>query len=327
MDRYSHSMPNTSRTKSSAVVTGALSYSGVYIARRLLEKGIEVRTITGHPQRPNPFGKRVQAFPYSFDDPAALERTLRGAHVLYNTYWVRFPFGSTTYETAVDNSLTLIECARQAGIERIVHVSIVNPSLDSPFPYFRGKAEVEEAIIGSGLSYAIVRPTVLFGGSDVLINNIAWLLRHFPVFAIPGTGEFPMQPLHVDDQARLCVEAGASDQNMTFDAAGPETYYFAEVVSMVREAVGSRSLLLKVPVHIALNLARLSSLIAGDVVLTKDEMRGLIAGMVVSEEAPRGKTSFREWLDSNADALGRNYASELDRHYRSGRAFPFNDTQ
>ena len=327
MDRYSHSMTNTSRTKSSAVVTGALSYSGFYIARRLLEMGVEVRTITGHLQRPNPFGKRVQAFPYSFEDPAALEGTLRGAHVLYNTYWVRFPFGSTTYETAVDNSLTLIECARRAGVKRIVHVSITNPSLDSPFPYFRGKAEVEEAIIRSGLSYAIVRPAVLFGGADVLINNIAWLLRHLPVFTIPGTGEFPMQPVHVDDQARLCVEAGISDQNITFDAAGPETYSFAEVVSMVRKAVGSRSILLKVPVYVALNLARLSSLIAGDVVLTKDEMRGLIAGMVVSEEAPRGRTSFREWLHSNADTLGRNYASELDRHYRSGRAFPFNDTQ
>lgn len=310
-----------------SVVTGAYSYSGFHIATKLLGRGVSVRTITGHPDRPNPFEGRVQTFPLDFDDPRALIRSLEGARVLYNTYWIRFPYRGTTYERAVDNSSILFDCARRAGVERVVHVSITNPSIDSPFAYFRGKAQVERALVESGLSYAIVRPTVLFGGSDVLINNIAWLLRHWPLFTIPGTGDFPMQPVHVDDQAELCVEAGSTKENSIFDAAGPETYTFAELVGMVRRAVGSRSLVVNMPVLIALNLARAMSFVTGDVVLTKDEVDGLIAGMIVSHQPPRGRTSFAGWLDENSDALGRSYASELERHYRSGPSFPFRATQ
>src|SRR5438270_13412726 len=73
-------------------VTGAFSYTGRSITRRLLEAGREVRTLTGHPSRPDPFGGKVSVVPYAFDDPAALAASLRGAEVLYNTYWVRFPY-------------------------------------------------------------------------------------------------------------------------------------------------------------------------------------------------------------------------------------------
>jgi uncharacterized protein YbjT (DUF2867 family) len=311
-----------------AVVTGAFSYSGYHITKKLLDNGTKVRTITGHPERPNPFEGEVRAHPLQFDNPTELTASLEGARALYNTYWIRFPFGDLTFERAVDNSITLFDCAKRAGVKKVVHISITNPSLDSPFPYFRGKAEVENALTESGLAYTIVRPTVLFGGRDVLINNIAWLLRSWPVFGIPGSGKFPMQPVHVDDQAELCVKAGASNgENEIFDAAGPETYTFEEIVVMIRHAIDSRAALIKVPVVVALNLSRAMSLLTGDLILTKDEMQGLIAGLIVSGEEPRGKTSFAKWLNENADSLGRSYASELQRHYRSGPSLPFSATQ
>src|SRR5579859_8131946 len=103
------------------VITGAFSYTGKYATRLLLERGYEVRTLTNHPNL-NPFGEQVRAYSYHFDRPDELRRSLQGASVLINTYWVRFPHGDTTFETAVRNTRTLINAARDAGIRRIVHV-------------------------------------------------------------------------------------------------------------------------------------------------------------------------------------------------------------
>ncbi|MGH2581061.1 MAG: SDR family oxidoreductase, partial [Actinomycetota bacterium] len=190
------------------VVTGAFGYTGRYITARLLESGRSVRTLTGHPNRPNPFGDRVAVAAFDFEDRRKLAGHLRGATTLYNTYWVRFPRGDVTFERAVAISETLIHAARDAGVRRIVHVSITNPSEDSPFPYFRGKATVERMIRDSGLGYAIVRPTVIFGREDILINNIAYILRRVPIFGIPGSGSYRLRPVSVEDVADICVRSG-----------------------------------------------------------------------------------------------------------------------
>jgi nucleoside-diphosphate-sugar epimerase len=202
------------------VVTGAFSYTGRHIAERLLAAGRSVRTLTNQPDPPNPFRESVETFPYAFDDLDELRRSLNGASTLYNTYWVRFERGAVAFQRAVENSSRLFEAARRAGVERIIHVSVTNPSLDSPLPYFRGKALVEEALVAAGVSHAVVRPTVVFGPGDILINNIAWLLRRFPVFAIPGSGRYRVRPVHVDDVARTCVEAAESDDDLIVDAVG-----------------------------------------------------------------------------------------------------------
>ena len=206
------------------VVTGAFSYTGRYIAERLLARGERVVTLTNHPHRRDPFAGRVEIQPYAFERPEELIKTLRGVSTFFNTYWVRFPHGGMTYDRAVENSKILIRCARQAGVRRFVHVSITNPSLDSRFHYFSGKARVEQALRESGLSYAILRPTVVFGDGGILIHNIAWLLRKFPVFALPGRGDCRLQPVYVEDVADLAVEAAAQSENETLDAAGPEIF-------------------------------------------------------------------------------------------------------
>ena len=126
------------------VVTGAFGYTGKYITQRLLDAGRRVRTITGHPNRSNSFGNQVEIAPMDFSDPAGLVRSLRGASVLYNTYWVRFNHGRATFDEAVANSRVLIQAAREAGVRRIVHLSIANPSLDSRLSYYSGKAQVEK---------------------------------------------------------------------------------------------------------------------------------------------------------------------------------------
>jgi NADH dehydrogenase len=305
------------------VVTGAFSYSGRHITSRLLERGVRVRTLTDHPDRPNPFGDRVEAAPFAFDDPTKLARALSGAKVLYNTYWVRFDHGTTSHSGAVANTMALFEAAASAGVERVVHVSITNPSLDSPLPYFKGKAQLEAALADSGLSHAILRPTVLFGGRDVLINNIAWLLRRFPLFGVPGRGEYGIQPIHVEDLARLAVEQGASRDDAIIDAVGPETFSYLELVRLVASAVGSKAPILSMPRWAILFASKVLSFWLRDVLLTADEVDGLMANLLVSSETPTGNVAFTEWLADHAEALGRKYASELARHYqRSGSREP-----
>src|SRR5208337_1059892 len=208
------------------VITGAFSYTGKYATKLLLNRGYKVRTLTNHPGRVSSFGDRVEVFPYAFERPERLTESLRGASTLINTYWVRFPRGETTFETAVHNTRTLIAAAKNAGVRRIVHISIANPSLESPLGYYRGKAQLEQAVIESGLAYAIVRPTIIFGLEDILINNIAWFVRHFPVFAIPGDGRYAVRPIFVEDMARLMIEATGQEENTLSDAVGPETFTF-----------------------------------------------------------------------------------------------------
>ncbi len=296
-------------------VTGAFSYTGKYIARRLLAQGRQVITLTGHPERPNEFGGRIKAIPYAFQHPEQLAESLRGVHTLYNTYWVRFDYGDATYSKAVQNTRILFEAARQAGVQRFVHVSITNPSADSPLPYFNGKAHLEKALQDSGLSYAIVRPTVIFGREDVLINNVAYLLRTFPIFAIPGSGQYRLQPIYVEDMADICVQAAQSRENLTLDAVGPDIFTFNELVRLIAAHTGSHQRLVHVPPRLAYWLSRLISLWVKDVVLTWEEVEGLSADLLISDNPPTGKTHLADWLALNMQQVGSQYASELGRHY------------
>jgi uncharacterized protein YbjT (DUF2867 family) len=298
------------------VVTGAFGYTGRYITGRLLESGRSVRTLTGHPNRPNPFGDRVGVAPFDFEDRRRLVEYLRGATTLYNTYWVRFPHGSVTFERAVANSETLIGAARDAGVRRIVHVSITNPSKDSPFEYFRGKSRVEEMIRGSGLGYSIVRPTVIFGREDILINNIAYILRRLPVFGIPGSGSYRLRPVAVEDVAEICVRSGLGDSDEVIDAVGPETFTFEELVRLIARAIGRRTRLVHVPPAAALAAATAIGRLVGDVVVTKGELGGLMTELVTTEGPATGTRSLTEWLAQNAAVVGKRYASEVTRHYR-----------
>lgn len=296
-------------------VTGAFSYSGKYITKLLLERGEEVITLTGHPNRPDPFHGQVKAVPLDFD-VAGMTQSLQGVDVLVNTYWVRFDKGENTQPRAVENTRKLVSAAKAAGVKRVVHISIANPSADSHLPYYWGKAANEKAVMESGMSYAILRPTVLVGGGeDILINNIAFLLRRLPVFFIPGDGSYGIQPVYIEDLAELAVEGVYSRENYIIDAVGPDSYTFKDLVKLVGEKIGVKRPLISVPPRFALLAAQLLSLFVNDVILTPEEVDGLMANLLVSKEPPRGKTAFKDWLEENKDAVGKKYASELKKHY------------
>jgi nucleoside-diphosphate-sugar epimerase len=300
-----------------AVVTGAFSYSGTAIARDLLARGDQVRTLTGHPGRA-PAGTPIDCRPLDFSDERELSKSMAGAHTLYNTYWVRFAHGSVSHEQAVANSRVLFAAAVSAGVQRIVHVSITNPSLDSADPYFRGKAAVEQALADCGVqSYAVARPAVLFGGDGVLLNNIAWLLRRLPVFAIGGHGDYRLRPVHVDDLAALCVDLGQRTDTTVVDAVGPESLTFRQLVETIRAAVGSRSVLVPVPGVMIPLLAAALNVVLRDTLLTASEYTSMAAGRADSDGPTTGKIALTGWVNAHGEQLGRRYASELDRHFRT----------
>ena len=297
-------------------VTGAFSYSGSVIAQLLLDKGRSVRTLTGHPERAQGDSRGIELRPMSFDDPLELEASLGGATTLYNTYWVRFPHGRTNHAIAVANSRMLFQMARRAGVQRIVHVSITHPRIDSPYPYFAGKAQVERALVETGIPYAIVRPAILFGGPGVLLNNIAWLLRHLPVFAIAGKGDYRIRPIDVGDLANLCVELGSSRDEVIIDAVGPESLTFNELVILIRTAVGRQTRIVHVPGEVVAMAAQVLGRILHDVLLSREELFAMMDGLADSPASSIGETSVSGWIARHGDELGRRYANELDLHFR-----------
>ncbi len=304
------------------VVTGAFGYSGKYITTRLLAAGKRVRTLTNSPHRANPFGSAVEAHPYNFDRPRELEGSLRGARALINTYWVRFDHSDFTHSKAVRNTLCLFDVARRAGVPRVVHISITNPSVSSNLPYFRGKAELEAALRESGLSYAILRPTVLFGTEDILINNIAWMLRRFPLFGVFGDGNYRLQPVYVDDLAQMAVAAADSTENEVRDAIGPETFTYRELVSVIGKAVGKQRPIVNIPPWLGVACGRIIGVIARDVVVTPEEVAGLMQNYLCTSSPPAGGTALSQWAVKNRNTLGLRYSSELARRRDRRTATP-----
>ncbi len=294
-------------------VTGAFGYSGRYIAKRLLEAGHRVITLTNSVGRENPFGGQVRAFPFHFDEPERLRASLQGVEALINTYWVRFDHTRFSHEEAVRNTRLLFQAAKEAGVRRIVHVSITNPDLHSDLPYFRGKAELESALQALGVSYCILRPTVLFGKEDVLINNIAWALRRFPVFGVFGAGDYKLQPIYVDDLAAAAVQKVNSVKSEIVNAIGPETFTYRELVEMIRRTLGLRRLILRVPPELGYWSCRLVGLLTRDVVITRQEIQGLAEGRLWVTAPPLGTTRLTEWVARHRGMLGRHYTSELSR--------------
>ena len=294
-------------------VTGAFGYSGKYIARNLLDKGHRVIILTNSPDRQDPFGGQVKVYPFNFEEPEKLEATLKGASVLYNTYWVRFNYGSFRHSQAIRNTKILFEAAGRAGVRRIVHFSITNPSENSPFEYFMGKAILENELKKSGLSHAILRPAVIFGKEDILINNIAWLLRYFPVFGIFGDGNYRLQPIYVEDLAKIAVTAGESDDNIIINCIGPETFTYRNLVETIGAALGKRRPINSISPGLGLFMAKVIGKIMGDVLITREEIGGLMSDLLYVDVKPSSRTKLTEWLLSNADTLGIHYANELIR--------------
>jgi len=305
------------------VVTGAFGYSGRWIAKELISRGKKVKTLTNAIGRDDPFKGQVEVLPIDFSDHDSLVSSLKGAKVLYNTYWVRYKDrkGDYAHDLAVENIRKLFLAAEEAGVQRVVHFSVAHPHKAPIWSYFRGKVEVERILTESSLSYAILRPTVFYGGErDVLINNMAWLIRKFPIFGVFGMGNYPIQPIHIADVARVAVNQGESTRDIILDVAGPETFSYRDYVRLLAKSLGVRRMIIPIPPIIGLLVGKIVGIFLQDIVITKAEIKGLMQGLMATDEKPLGSIKFSEWVASNGVNLGVKYHNDMkERRYRNPR--------
>ena len=251
----------------------------------------------------------MTVLPLRFEEPDELTSSLSGADVLINTYWTRFGKAPVTFEVVEQNSRILFAAAKQAGVRRIVHVSVSNAAIAAPFPYYRAKARVEAALADSGVSFAILRTTIIFGGpDDILINNIAWALRRLPVFGVFGGSQCKIQPVYVDDVATLAVEQIGCVENAVINAVGPETFTFRALVGAVAHALGLRRLLLPAPAFAGMLAGWIIGKIQHDIFLLPDEIHMMRAGLLHVATPPTCPTRLTDWMRAHAAELGRAYA-------------------
>jgi uncharacterized protein YbjT (DUF2867 family) len=298
------------------VVTGAFSFTGSFVATELLARGEAVKTLSRRRDPGHPLAERVRVGRLAFEEGTLLAE-LRGASTLYNTYWIRFPRGAVTWDTVLANTRTLLRAARRAGVERIVHFSVSNAAEDSPYPYFRAKARSEADVRACGLDFDILRPTLIMGRDDVVVNNIAWALRRLPVFAVPGDGAYRIQPVAATDVARIAVDSGLEPGRQTFDVAGPEAIEYAAFVRAIRDAIGAQTRIVHVPALVARALAASAGLALRDVVVTREELRALMDDQLISRAPPLGATRFEVWLAQEAETLGAAFVSDRRRHWQA----------
>jgi NADH dehydrogenase len=125
-----------------------------------------------------------------------------------------------------------------------------------------------------------------------------------------------VQPVFVEDVAEIAVNAAHRNEDAIVDAVGPDTYTFDELVRLIADKIRSKARIVHLSPSLALLLSRMAGYLVNDVMLTHDEVEGLMANLLVSDGPPTGQTRLGDWLDENADSVGAKYACELSRHYR-----------
>ena len=298
------------------VITGATGYTGRCITKKLLNSKSNITTLVSNISRSNPFGNKIHIELFDFEHPNKLAQKFKGVDIFFNTYYVRFNYKKISFDKAVKNTRLLINAAKKAGVKKVVHISVVNPSKNSKFSYFRGKALIEDIIKKSGICYTILRPALLFGEGDILINNIAWMLRHYNVFFIPGNGNYKIQPIFVEDLADMAIKESKSKCNKVIDAIGPETFTYKQMVMMISKEIHSNSKIFNINSYMALLASNMVGHLVNDIILTKSELWAMKANLLFVNNKPTAKTKFSQWLKKNANKLGINYNSELKRNFQ-----------
>ena len=261
----------------------------------------------------------MQRIPFNFA-PDALTSALEGADILACAYWTRHnrpPVGHRgpwlSHAEATERTGMLVESALAAGVSRLVWTSIANPGLDPDLSYYAGKAQVERFVKESGIPYAVLRPACFFGPGGLLIENIAWAVRHLPVFPIPSGDPYHVRPIHVDDYAQLVADACRGTDTFTQDATGPDRIEFQELIRYIARTINARTQIVRLPIGVCHFLYGAASHLMRETILTLDELKGLSRNRLDSQEPPSGSISLTAWIKENAETIGSRFLREPRR--------------
>jgi len=200
----------------------------------------EIRSLHRHPVAAEG-AARVEWVPVDVGRIQDWRPFLEDVDVVLNLAWYRYG-NATRFRHLAEGLERLVEAARVAGTGRFLQVSVppAPDRLERTLPYLAYKRRVDRAIAASGLSYRIVRPTMLFGAGDRLLGTMLRLMDRYPVFPMFGDGQYHVSPVAASDLARILRLEAAGDGSGTIDVGGPERYRYCDLTDLMFSYLGKR---------------------------------------------------------------------------------------
>ena len=268
-------------------VAGGSGFIGRAIVRRLAAiPTIKVRVLTRDPKKARARSTESDAVEFvaaDVNDPAGLAAAVASADTIVNAvqfdgYPIENPARGLTFNRVdYGGTVALIAAANAAGVKHFIYISGAAADERSPNPAFRAKGRAERALRDSGLTYTILRPSLVYGPEDRVVNGIARALRMTPVMIVPGTGRQLLRPLLVDDLA-ACVALAISGRgrNGIFEIGGRDPMSFDDLVRLVMEITGRRRPLVHVPEPLLLIAGAIAEKLPG-ALFSRDAVAFLVA--------------------------------------------------
>jgi len=268
-------------------LTGGTGFIGRAILRALAARGEPVRVLVrpGHEGR-LPAVPGLEARSGDVTDAASLTGAVAGCDaVVHLVGIIRETRGVSFQDVHVRGTENVLAEAARAGVKRFVHMSALGTRPGAATAYHRTKWAAEEAVRSSGLDFVIFRPAPVFGPGDQLFMYLASVLRWTPVMPVFGSGDYPMQPIHVDDVAEYFVRAvrqpGVGGQ--TFEIGGPDVFTYRDALKIIMQASHRRRPMIRVPAGPLLGLLPLLEWLPG-LPITHDQLVMLMEGSTCSDD-------------------------------------------
>lgn len=248
------------------LLTGATGYVGSYVLRELLRQGHTPRCLVR--SSPGDLAVTDDAIEVAEGDvtvPSSLSGAFAGCDAVIHLVGIieERPARNVTFDRIhVDGTRHVVEAARDAGVDRYIHMSANGARPDDATAYQRSKWEAEQVVTNADFDHwTIIRPSLLFGEPDpgrpeFASQILTDLVRPFPILPVFGDGSFEMQPVHVTEVAAAFVQALTADaaHERTYVAAGPDRFPYVEVLDRIARGAGLEP---KSKFHVPLSLARL----------------------------------------------------------------------
>jgi NADH dehydrogenase len=247
------------------VVTGGTGFIGSEVVNLLLENpGDRVAVTTRDPGQDDPWNGRVERIQAFAGDPTSLGKAFARADVVVHA--IQFPNhpvedpsrGRTYMEVDGKGTQVAARVAKSMGVRRFVYLSGAGAGQGRPQPWFQAKDMAETAIRESGMEYALLRPSWIYGRGDRSMNRFVTFCRYFPVVPVIGDGRTPVYPIYVKDVARCAVEVVRREdaRDKALELGGPERLTMDEIIRTVQKVLSKRRPLLHHPVGLMKLLVR-----------------------------------------------------------------------
>jgi uncharacterized protein YbjT (DUF2867 family) len=270
-------------------ITGGTGFVGSHVARELLGAGHSVMLISRHRDSTESgleqeFNGRVEIAKIGIDDPAELAKAFTGCDAVVHCAGINREIGRQTYDAVhIAGTRNVIDACKCAGVPKISITSFLRARPDCGSPYHESKFDAEELVRNSGLEFTVFKPGVIYGRGDHMLDHLSHAFHTFPVFAFVGFEDKPIQPLAVEDFARLVAAAATTDEldGRTIAVTGPEELTLSAAVRRVAEAADKRPLLyFKAPLWFHRILARICEATMKVPLLSIGQVRILSEGIV-----------------------------------------------